>query len=101
MVMSGMGQDELADVLIQREAVDAVAGGQHHHGRRAVKGITGGHLLGAGLQEVAHGGLFDAARAAQDGEDGADGDVDVDVGGAVERVEGDQVLAARILAGIW
>jgi hypothetical protein len=48
----GVGQHEFADVAVEREAVGAVAEGQHQHGRRTVDRIAGAHLLDAGLQEV-------------------------------------------------
>ena len=95
----GMGEDELADVLVQGEAVDAIAGGQDHHGRGPINGVAGGDLPGAGLQEGLRAGLGALAGAAQDGEDGAHRDVDVDIGGAVQGVEGQQVLAAGIGGG--
>jgi hypothetical protein len=93
----GVGQVELTNVTIQGEAVDAVTGGQHQHGVGTVQRIASAHLLGAGLQEVLGGRVGHAFRTTQDGEDGADGDVHVDVGRAIQRIEGNQVLAAREL----
>jgi len=70
---------------------------------RAVDGVTGGDLLGARLQEgfLAEGVVLAEAgiRAAQHREDGADRDVHVDVAGAVQRVEDQQIGALRVFAG--
>jgi len=95
----GVGQHEFADVAVEREAVGAVAEGQHQHGRRTVDRIAGAHLLGAGLQEVFGDRSAAGDRRLQDREDGADRDVDVDVRRTVERVEHQQVLAERVLVG--
>jgi hypothetical protein len=86
-------QHPRAHLAVQGEAVDAVAGGEHQHGLRAVHGVACGHLLGAGLHEVGFGRLAHAFRSLKYREDGADGDVDVDVGGAVQWVEQQHVFA--------
>ena len=52
---AGMREDELADVLVERKAVDAVTAGEHDHGGGAVERVTRAHLLGTGLKEVACG----------------------------------------------
>ena len=93
MLHVGVGQHEDADVVVEREAVDAMAGGQHHHGRRTVDGVAGRHLLDAGLQVASLVGGIDAFGQAQDGEDAADRDVDADIGRAVERIEQQQIAA--------
>ena len=90
-------------LAIEREAVDAVAHRDHEHGRRSVDGEPRRHLPAAGLQKrlllglavLAIGGL----RAAQHREDGADRNVDVDIGGAVQRVDEQQILAALVRLG--
>ena len=92
----GMGQDELADVLVQGEAVDAVTRGKHHHGRGPVDGVAGGYLAGARLEEGLLAGLIAIAGTTQDREDGPHRDIDIDVRGAIQGIEGQQVLAARI-----
>jgi hypothetical protein len=46
-----MGQDEGADVAVQREAIDAVTGGQHQHGRRAVEREAGADLFVPGCRK--------------------------------------------------
>ena len=97
-----VGEHEAAQFAIQGEALDAITQGQHQHGLRAVDGITGTDLLGARLQEgflAQVTGLAIALGAAQHGEDGADRNVDVDVAGAVQRVEYQQVGTFRVLAG--
>src|SRR6185437_4643823 len=92
-----VGENEGADGGVEREAVNAVAGGVDEHGRRTVDDVAGGNLFGAGQQD----GFLEwlAGNALVDGEDGADVDVDVDVGGAVERVEDDDV-SARLRVGV-
>ncbi|MNT25957.1 hypothetical protein D3C72_1615030 [compost metagenome] len=98
-----MRQEEFAQVRIEGEAVDAVADGQHQHGGGAVERIAGSHLGRAGLQEVLlRHGVRPFGRA-QHREDAAHRDVDIDVRGTVERVEHQQVLAARIARGdlVW
>ena len=93
----GVAEHPFAQLRVQREGMRAGAQRQHQHGRRAVDRIPGAHLLGAGLQEV-FGGRVDARLGrAQHREDAAHRDVDVDVRRAVQRVEQQQVLAARVL----
>lgn len=91
---------KLPRLAIQGEALDAIAEGQHQHGLRAVDGVAGGDLGGARLEEgfLAQGIVLVQVLvgAAQHREDGADRDVDVDVAGAVQRVEDQQVGAFRI-----
>src|SRR5690606_15056594 len=93
------GQGEAADLAVEGERVRAVADGQHQRGLRAVDAVARGDLGGARLQVVRVGGRDHAFRAAQHREDGADRDVDVDVRRTVERIEQQQVAAARIVAG--
>jgi hypothetical protein len=95
---AGMGEDEVAALAVEREGVRAGAQRQHDHRRWAIDGITGHHLLAAGTQEIAGFGIA-RGRPSQNGENGADRNVDVAVRRAVERVEQQQVTAARILVG--
>jgi len=97
----GVGEDKLAERLIEREAVDALAGGEDEVARRAVpvrqgcssysiRGYSHGvassdHLL-ARAEGVGDRGSR-ALRDAVDTEDGADVDTGVNVGRAVEGVE--------------
>ncbi len=86
-------EDEGADGGVESEAVDAVAGGVDKNSGRAVNDVAGGDLLGSGLKDGGADVIADVGGFAKDGEDGADIDVDVDVGGAVEGVEDDDVFA--------
>ncbi|SAI95960.1 Uncharacterised protein [Enterobacter cloacae] len=71
----------------------AAAGGVHQHGGRAIHHITGSNLFTARLQEV-----FFRHRCANrrdatvDGENGTDRNVNVDVGGAVQRIHQNNVF---------
>src|SRR5690606_16455146 len=65
----------------------------------AVDAVAGRHLGGARLQEVVVAGRGDAVGAAQHREDRAHRDVDVDVAGAVQGIEQQQVVAARVGVG--
>jgi hypothetical protein len=93
----GVAEHPFAELRVQRERVGAAAQREHEHGGRAVDGIARADLAGAGLQEIA--GLRVLARrgSAQHREDAAHRHVHVDVGGAVQRVEQEQVFAARVL----
>ena len=90
----GVGEEKLAHGRIQREAVDAAAGGVHEHGGRAVMDVSSHHLVGAWLKKVlVLERLPEWGDAPVYAEDGSDGNVDVDVGTAVEGVNHDHVLA--------
>jgi hypothetical protein len=79
-------------VLVQGEDRDA-AGDRHHQvGLRPVDGVAGGQLFAARPQEVLLLRLG-VGGGGQDREDGADRQVDVDVAGAVQRIEGHQHAA--------
>ena len=63
------------------EAIDAVAGGVHQHGRGTIDDVARRHLAVARLQEVfEHDRRADGGDAAVDGKYRADGDVYVDIG---------------------
>src|SRR5699024_8954253 len=65
----------------------------HQHGRSAVEEVTGGYLLGTGLEDFIKLHLTGASGlAAQDGKNGSDVDVHVDVGGAIQRVKDQHVI---------
>ena len=76
-----------------------LARGVHQHRARAVHDVTGRHLPAARLQHVGRRAPAVHAYPAVDAEDGADRGVDVDVGGAVERIEEDGVLADWVFGG--
>ena len=65
------------------------------HGGAAVQSVTRRHDLPAGLEGVAR-GEGPLVRLLEDGKDGADGDEAVNVGAAVQGVEGDDVLALAL-----
>ena len=90
-----VGEQELADRRVEGEAVDAAAGGVDEHGARPVDEVPGAQLLAARPQEARGGGVGRAGRAV-DGEDRADADVHVDVGGAVHGVEDEDVGAPGV-----
>ena len=90
-----MGKQEFPDAGVQCEAMHPLTGAEHQHGGRTVQDIARGHLLDAGLQDFFQGDFTGAARrTAQDGEDGAHIDVDVDIGRTIERVEDQDIIAA-------
>lgn len=90
-----MRQDELANAVVEREAVDgAVLHGEHQLRRGAVHGEAGGDELGAGLEDVLLAGRG-ALGELVDGKDGADGDTGVEVGRAVNGVARNGVAGAR------
>ena len=95
---AGVRQQELADRGVEREAVDARPSGVDQHRRGAVEDVARRDLLAAGLERARHRHLARVVLGdLVDREDGPDGDVDVDVGRAVERVEEDDVLALAAL----
>jgi hypothetical protein len=47
-----VGQQELADVTIEREPVRTAANGEHKHRRWTVKCVAGGNLAAAGLKKI-------------------------------------------------
>ncbi len=86
-----VAEHEGADGWIEGEAVHPFAGRIYQHGRRTVDNISRCNLRIAGTKD---GGLKLAlGKTAQHAEDGSHVDVHVDVGGAVERIEDDDVLA--------
>ena len=67
--------------------MNATPGGVHQHGGGAIDDVTGSHLITARLQEILLGHRRANRRdAAVDGENGTDRNVNVDVGGTVERI---------------
>ena len=82
-----MGEDELANVPIQGEAVHAIACGQHHDGGRAVDAKAGANLIDAGLHEVFGGWCGNALGGAQNGENSTHGHVEVHIRGTIQGVK--------------
>ena len=94
----GVREQELANARVQCKAVHAVACGEHQHGGRTIEEVACSHLLCAGAQHLVQGNLACMPfGTAVDGEDGADIDIHVHVGGAVQGVKDDDVVAAREL----
>src|SRR6185437_9696771 len=90
----GMRKQELANGRVEREPVHALPCGVHEHRARPINHVAGGHLAATRLQQVFHLGALASYDLADHREDGADGNVHVDVGRAVERIEQQQILAA-------
>ena len=66
-----------------------MSGGVHHDGGRTVKDIASRHLLAAALHEIFQGGLSTGwGYTSVNGEDGADGNIHVDVGRTIQRIDG-------------
>src|SRR5665647_2704460 len=95
----GMGQQELADRRIEGEAVDAVPGRIDEHRARPVGDVARCDQIPAGLEELEFLGRAGLFLPPVDAENGAHGHVEVDVRGAVEGVENEEVLAHRVLVG--
>lgn len=74
--------------------MDAVADAEYDHASAAVDGVARGDEFPAGLERVMH-RWRPRARLAVNAEDAADGNQAVDVGGAVERVEANDVFALK------
>lgn len=95
-------QDELAQRVLQREAVHGAATHSDNELRRgAVHGEAGGDQLRAGAKQVLGGdGVLRAEHFVgqlEDTEDGADRDTGVQVGRAVDRIADDGVPGVRVL----
>lgn len=87
----GMRQDELANAVVECEAVDGAAlHGHDELSRGAVHGETGSDELGAGHEDVLLGSLGALGKLV-DGENGTNGDTGVQVGRTVNRIASDGV----------
>ena len=93
-----MGQREFTEFAIQRKSVHAVAQGQHQHGAGAINGIARANLFRAGPQKICR-SRIEAIGTTQHRENRADGDIYVDVGRAVERIEDQQISTGLLLVG--
>jgi hypothetical protein len=91
-----MSENELAELRLERKAVHPPADGQDDHRRRAVDRVSSTDLLRPRLQEVLRDGVVAWIRSTQNRENATDREVHVDVRRTVERVEHQEVLAARI-----
>ena len=90
-----VGKQKFAEAWVEGKAVAAAAGGINQHSAGAVDDVAGADLLAAAAEEVAVGNAAGACLAV-DGVDGADGDVHVYIGRAVNRIEDEDVVAARV-----
>ncbi len=90
-----VGHPPRTDLAVQCEFIDAGAHGQHQQRLRAIDGIAGRHLAGAGLQEIGLGHVAPGAGLgrAQHRKDRADRQVHVDVARPVDGIEHQQVFA--------
>src|SRR5690606_13260075 len=84
-------QQKLANLRVQRKAVHAGAGRVDHHGARAIENIAGSHEFAPRLQDIFQPAALLPVETAEDGKDRADAYVDVDIGGAVERIVDENV----------
>ena len=94
-----MRQEKFADGGIKREPVHALSGRVDEHRAGAVDNISRSDLLVARLEAILERALSRLRQPAIDAEDGADGNVRVDVRGAVQRIVEKHVLSVRILIG--
>ena len=89
-----VGQDEIADLPVQREAVRALAYREHQHRRWSVQRVSRGDLLASRAAENPRSLARRARRMAQNGKDRRHRNVYVDVRRAIERIENQQIAAA-------
>src|SRR5690606_14541267 len=88
-----LAQAEHTQRRIVGESVYTATGGVDQHGGGAVNNVTGGNLLATRLQEILFGDPRTHRRnATVNRENGSNRDVNVDVGGAVERVHQNNVF---------
>jgi len=98
----GVSEDELAQRVLEGEAVDATAAhGDDQLGGGTVHGETGGNEAGTGVEEVLGAdvlaGTQELVGQLEDTEDGADGNTGVQVGGAVNGVADHGVSGVGVL----
>ncbi len=92
-------QEELTEGRVECEAVHAVPGRVHHHCARTVDEVSGGHLHVAGLETILNIAVVTRSNPPVNRENRTDADVHVDVRGAVERVEQQDIVAFRTASG--
>lgn len=95
---AGVREHKLSRAGIEGEAVDAATiNGQHQLRCAAVHGVSGSHQFETGTQNLLdrRSGIGrHASGSVIDGEDGTNGNVDVNVGRPVERIHGHHVISA-------
>ena len=87
---------EKESAAIQREHDYAMPCGKHQNGLRPVQAIASSDLLVAGLKKILRLHLAGARRFLEYAEDGADAHVHIDIAGAVQWVEHEQVVPLRV-----
>ncbi|KAI6804435.1 fructose-1,6-bisphosphatase [Hortaea werneckii] len=93
----GVSQDELAQGVVHREAVDRAAlHGHDQLGRGAVHGETGGNQIGARVEQVLLGALCALCKL-EDTEDCADRDTCVQVAATVDRIADNSIPRVGVL----
>lgn len=97
----GVGEDELAERTVEREAIDTTAKGEDEHGGGTVEGVSRGKEVAAGLEDIGVvGGLVLRGDLLGNAKDRTDGDVGVDVGGAVEGIKVDDIVLGSAGKGV-
>ena len=97
-----MGKEKLAQVGIERKSMHPMAHRQHQHGTGPIQGVASGHLPITRLQKVS--GLYIAATVhhflgrPQHRKNAAHGAINLNVAGAIDWIEQQQVFAARLVS---
>src|SRR5207253_8454665 len=92
-----MRQQELADGWVECESVRTLSGRIDQHRARSIDHVARRDLTPAGLEKILLLAVLTARDLLYDRENRPHRDVDVDVGGTVERIEHQTVLAAAEL----
>lgn len=85
----------LANGRVQHKAVDLLVDGDDQHGGAAVESITTGNQFSTRSQS-SFGSDWTVIGLLKDTKDGANGDEAVNVGGPIQGVKGDDVLALSL-----
>lgn len=97
----GVGEHELAERTVEREAVDTTTEREDEHGGSAVEGVSRGKEVTAGLEDISVvGSLVLGCDLLGDTKDRPDGDVGVDVGGTIEGIKVDDVVLGGTREGL-
>src|SRR5690606_24709962 len=92
-----MGKKKFTQRWFIGKSIDAIAGSEDDHGGRSVMHITCGHLTDSLLKNVF---LLDwssyRGNSSVNGKDGPDGNIDIDIGRSVQRVNCDYIFAAFV-----
>ena len=96
-----MRKQEFADPGVQRKAMGAIAGGIDKNGAVAIDDVARGDEVAPGLQKVIELCRSFFCLATINSKDGANADSIIDIRLTIERVEQQEVGAARIIFGDW